>query len=228
AYTFGDLKMPFEQFLDLIRKKEATSYRLFLFNGFKHCKELKKDFPCPKIFKGLLDHIGFMFFGGTSTTVRVHYDIDMSNVLHTQFSGRKRIILISPEYSDFLYKTPFNTFSIADLEKPDYETFPALHYVRGYDVTLEPGDTLYMPEGYWHHMTYTEGGFGVAYRKMAHLPANLIDGLLNTTVRLWFDKLMLYINTDLWMEWKRKTAFSRAEQAIKAAKALSDELVRLE
>jgi ribosomal protein L16 Arg81 hydroxylase len=228
AYTYGDLKMPFAEFLDLIIKKQATNYRLFLFNGFKHSDELKKDFPCPPFFKGILDHIGFMFFGGKSATVRVHYDIDMSNVLHTQFTGRKRIILVSPEYTDFMYKTPFNTFSIADLEKPDYKLFPALRYVQGYDITLEPGDTLFMPSGYWHHMTYLEGGFGVAYRKMAHQPEILLNGILNTTLRLWFDKLMAFINAEAWMNWKRKACFAKADEAILVAKAFNEKLARSE
>lgn len=228
AYTYGDLKMRFAEFLDLITIKQASNYRLFLFNGFKHSKELKKDFPCPSIFKGLLDHIGFMFFAGRSTSVRVHFDIDMSNVLHTQFSGRKRIKLISPEYHDLMYKTPFNTFSIADFDNPDYSQYPALQYVQGYDVTLEPGDTLFMPSGYWHHMTYVDGGFGVAYRKLAHQPENLIQGLLNTTVRLWIDKLITYLSTENWMNWKRKVAIDRANEAIKAAKSLHEKLVRFE
>jgi ribosomal protein L16 Arg81 hydroxylase len=226
AYTYGDIKMPFAEFLDLITKKEATNYRLFLFNGFKHSKELKQDFPCPPIFKGLLDHIGFMFFGGRSTTVRVHFDIDMSNVLHTQFSGRKRIKLISQQYNDLMYKTPFNTFSIADLENPDYTKFPALQYVQGYDVTLEPGDSLFMPSGYWHHMTYLDGGFGVAYRKMAHQPENLTHGILNTTTRLWLDKVMTYISAEGWMNWKRKIAIARAEEAMEQTRALNQKLAR--
>lgn len=226
AYTFGDLQMPFCDYIDILLKNEPTSYRLFLFNGFKHCKEFKKDFPCPQLFKGILDHIGFMFFGSKGTKVRMHFDIDMSNVLHTQFVGKKRVLLISQEYNDFLYKTPFNTFSIADFDNPDYDKFPAMRYVQGYDVTLEYGDTLYMPEGYWHYMMYEESGFGVAYRKLAHTFENRMNGVLNVSARMWTDKLMNYIDSEAWNEYKHRVAMRRADEAVKGIKVFKEKLVR--
>jgi ribosomal protein L16 Arg81 hydroxylase len=226
AYTFGDLQMPFCDYIDILLKNQPTAYRLFLFNGFKYCKELKKDFPCPQLFKGLLDHIGFMFFGSKGTKVRMHFDVDMSNVLHTQFVGKKRVLLISQEYNNLLYKTPFNTFSIADFDNPDYTIFPALKYVRGYDVTLEYGDTLYMPEGFWHYMIYEESGFGVAYRKMAHGFENLAAGVLNVSTRMWTDKLMNYIDADAWNEYKKRVAHKRAEDSIGGIKLFKNQVYK--
>lgn len=156
----------------------------------------------------------------------MHFDIDMSNVLHTQFVGKKRVFLISQQYNDLLYKTPFNTFSIADFENPDYEKFPALKYVQGYDVTLEYGDTLYMPEGYWHYMMYEESGFGVAYRKMAHSFENLTAGVLNVSTRMWTDKLMNYIDAEAWNEYKHRVACRKAEEAVKGIRIFKEKLVR--
>jgi len=226
AYTFGDLKMPFSEFIDILIRNEPTSYRLFLFNGFKHCKQLKKDFPCPEIFKGVLDHIGFMFFGSKGTRVRMHFDIDMSNVLHTQFIGKKRILLISQEYNNLLYKTPLNTFSIADFDNPDYTKFPALKYVQGYDITLEYGDTLFMPEGYWHYMMYEESGFGVAYRKIAHSFDRQMQGLMNVTLKMWTDKAMNFIDAAAWNEYKERVAYKRANETLKGIKMLKERLAR--
>ncbi|MBS1636637.1 MAG: cupin-like domain-containing protein [Bacteroidetes bacterium] len=214
AYTHGDLTMPFHEFADHITRPEKARYRLFLFDGFKHDESLRKEFPCPGIFKGLLGKIGFMFFGGVDTHVRMHYDIDMSNVLHTQFTGRKRILLFAPEYNDLLYKTPFNTFSIADFANPDYDKFPGLKYVKGYDITLEHGDSLFMPSGYWHYMMYQEGGFAVAYRKMAHSIIYKLQGLGNLTYRLWIDKLMSVLLGKRWLNYKMKLAHRRADKAI--------------
>lgn len=219
AYTHGDLKMPFSDFIDIISKKEPTSYRLFLFDGFKHAPELRKDFPCPSFFSGILGNIGFMFFGGQSTKVRMHFDIDMSNVLLTQFEGKKRVRLFSPEYHDLLYKTPLNTFSIADIDNPDYKKFPALKYVQGYDIMLEQGDSLFMPSGYWHYITYQEGGFGVSYRKMAHNLSLKYQGVSNLTYKLWIDKVMAATFKNKWVDYKTKVAFERAEQAIKEIEA---------
>lgn len=219
AYTHGDLKMRFSDFIEVIRKKEPTNYRLFLFDGFKHAPELRDDFPCPGFFNGVLGRIGFMFFGGQSTTVRMHFDIDMSNVLLTQFEGKKRVLLFSPEYHDLLYRTPLNTFSIANIDKPDYQKYPALKYVKGYDVTLDNGDSLFMPSGYWHYITYQEGGFGVSYRKLAHNFSLKYQGVSNLTYKLWIDKLMAATLKGKWNDYKTKIAFERANKAIKEIEA---------
>lgn len=219
AYTHGDLKMPFSDFIDIISKKEPTSYRLFLFDGFKHAPDLRQDFPCPSFFNGVLGKIGFMFFGGQSTKVRMHFDIDMSNVLLTQFEGKKRVLLFSPEYHNLLYRTPLNTFSIADIDNPDYQKFPALKYVKGYDIMLEQGDSLFMPSGYWHYITYQEGGFGVSYRKMAHSLSLKYQGVSNLTYKLWLDKLMAKTLKNKWTDYKTKIAIERANQAIREIEA---------
>ena len=214
AYTGGDYKMKFTDFADEIMKDEVCTKRLFLFNAFKHAEELKRDFPCPAIFKSVLDTVGFMFFGGKDTHVRIHFDIDMSNVLHTQFVGSKRVFLFSSEYNDFLYKTPFNTYSIADFQDPDYQKFPALKYAKGYDITLNHGDSLFMPGGYWHYMMYQEGGFAVAYRKLAHGAKNIAQGLLYLTIKLWVDKFLGMLLGKSWIEYKSDIAFRRANKAI--------------
>jgi hypothetical protein len=219
AYTFGDLEMPFSNFIDIIARDAPCPYRLFLFNGFKHSPELKQDFPCPSIFRGILDHIGLMFFGGKSTDVRTHFDIDGNNVLHTQFIGKKRILLFAPHYSELLYKVPFGTYSIAGFADPDYERFPALRYVKGYDVILNPGDSLFMPAGYWHYMRYLEGGFAVTYRKMAHKPENNLSAFLHMSFYLWIDKCMSFVCPDYWLDYKQKIARDRANAAMEKIEA---------
>jgi hypothetical protein len=215
AYTMPDLEMNFAEFADIISKDEKCPYRLFLFNGFKHSPLLKKEFPCPKFFKGILGGLGLMFFGGKQTGVRMHFDSDMSNVLHTQVHGKKQILLFAPEYSDYLYKVPFNTFCLADPEKPDYEKHPALRYVKGYSIELEPGDTLFMPSGYWHYMKYLEGGFAVTYRKLAPDLSGKFNGLMYLTLRLWFDKLMLFLLGKKWAAFKEDFSVQKANAAIR-------------
>src|ERR1700756_538951 len=80
---------------------------------------------------------------------------------------KKRVVLIAPEYTDLLYCLPLNTYSLIDIDKPDYKKYPGLLLVKGYDFILEPGDSLFMPSGYWHYMTYLESGFSISYRKIA-------------------------------------------------------------
>jgi hypothetical protein len=206
AYVQGDKKMKFSEFLDEIKKPyDVCPYRLFLFNGFKHSEQLRKDFPCPEIFKGILDDVGFMFFGGKNTVVRMHFDIDMSAVLHTHFFGRKRVLLVPYEYSKFMYKPSLNTYSIADfgfIDNIDYNKYPVLKKVKGYDIYLEHGDSLFMPCGYWHYMIYLEPSFSVANRKFPYGLSNMINGALNLTTRLWTDKLLTKALGKKWSNWK--------------------------
>ncbi|MCD6018305.1 MAG: cupin-like protein [Bacteroidetes bacterium] len=209
AFTVPDLKMKFSEYLDILAKNEHTNLRIFLFDLFKYDARLKKDFPCPSLFKGMLDNIGHMFFGGKNTTVRIHYDIDMSNVLHTHFGGRKRVVLIAPEYSTFLYCLPLNTYSLIDPDKPDYKRYPALKYVKGYDFILEPGDSLFMPSGYWHYMTYLESSFSVSYRRIGPSVQAPLQGLMNLGLYMPADKLLNKVMDDKWLSMKEQIAEKR-------------------
>ncbi len=221
AFVKGDKKMLFSEFVDEILKNEdKCPYRLFLFNGFKHSEQLRKDFPCPAIFKGILDNMGFMFFGGKNTIVRMHYDIDMSAVSHTHFYGKKRVLLISQEYSKFMYRPYFNTYSIADFSYIDdinFERFPSLKKVSGYDIYLEHGDTLFIPGGWWHYMIYLEPGFSVAYRKFPYGFKNILNGALNLTMRLWADKLLNKTLGKKWANWKKDKTINQANQHLSKA-----------
>jgi len=213
AFTSPDLKMKFGDFLEIISKNEPSTLRMFLFNLFKYNPSLRTEFPCPAFFRGLLSHMGYMFFGGKDTTVRIHQDIDMSHVLHTHFGGRKRVVLIAPEYSTLLYRLPLNTYSLINLDKPDYKTYPALHFVKGYQVILEPGDSIFMPAGYWHYMTYLEGSFSTSYRKLPNT-SNVLRGILNLAVYLPLDKLLNKLFGKDWLQIKLKIARKRAERLL--------------
>ena len=214
AFTKPDKKMRFSEYVKTV-SDSTTSLRMFLFNMFKEKPQLRKDFPCPKIFKGLLGKIGFMFFGAKGIKVRIHQDMDMSNVLLTQFYGRKKVILIAPNYSELLYKLPFNTHSLINLDNPDYHKYPGLKYIEIYECILEHGDTLFIPSGYWHYITYLDGGFSVSYRKLAYSFKNKFIGLINLGVYTPFDKLMNHLFGEKWLLKKERIAENRANKIIK-------------
>jgi len=214
AFTTPDFEMNFGAYVETIIKDEPSHLRMFLFNMFKKKPGLRKDFPCPYLFKGILGKIGYMFFGTKNIKVRLHQDIDMSSVMLTQFHGRKKVVLISPEYSDLLYRLPFNTYSLVDLDNPDYNKYPGLEFVEASEYILEPGDALFMPSGYWHHITYLEGGFGVSYRKLAPTFKMKLIGLLSLTVYMPFDKLMNFLFGISWLARKERIAEMRANKVL--------------
>jgi hypothetical protein len=215
TFTRPDFKMNFGDYLSIIQKDEKTDLRIFGMNLSKKLPKLKKDFPCPKIFKGMLGNLGLMFFGGKNTTVRIHYDIDMSNVLLTHFGGKKKVVLIAPEYTDLLYRLPYCTYSLINLDNLDFVKYPGLTFIKAYECTLEHGDSIFMPSGYWHYMTYLEGSMSVSYRKRSPSLQTNLKGLVNIALRMPFDKMMGKAMGAKWLESKEKIAQKRAEKAIK-------------
>jgi hypothetical protein len=227
AFTEPDLRMRFDEYLNILLKNEHTDLRIFLFDLFKHCPQLKKEFPCPDIFKGMLDQVSRMFFGSAGTKVRMHYDIDMSHVLLTQFVGKKRVVLIEPQYSTLLYRLPLNTYSLIDLDNPDYKKYPGLQYVKGYDFVLEHGDSVFMPSGYWHYMTYLEKGFSVSYRKINSEITSPVKGLMNLAVNLPVDKLLNKVYSNKWLSIKEQLAEKRVNKLINEANSISSNNIPL-
>lgn len=214
TYTSADMKMKFKDFLNIIEKSEHLDLRMFLFNLFKHSPELKKEFPYPVILKGLPSNIGLTFFAEKDTTIRIHYDIDMSNILHTQVLGHKRVILFSPEYNDLLYTLPLYTYSLVDIEKPNYKKHPGLRYVRGQECLLESGDPIFISGEYRHLMKYLDGGISMAYRKMASTLKVKLQAVLNLGLYLPADKLMGVLFPSKWKIFKNEVAEQRANRAM--------------
>ncbi len=204
--------MRFDEYLSLI-EREPTDLRLFLFPIFKHKPELLKDFSYPEIASGYVK-IPFMFFGPANSVVRMHQDIDMSNVFLTQFHGRKRVVLFAPDQSELLYRLPFNVHSTVDVDHPDYEAYPGLNYVKGMSTVIEHGDTLFMPSGYWHHIEYLDGGFGLSVRTLPYGLSMKAKGLWNLTIQRSTDNLMRKLNDEKWFAFKKELANKRATRVM--------------
>ncbi len=207
-------KMKFGNYLDLIQK-EPTNLRIFLFNIFKHKPELLDDFGFPNITSSYLKKFPFMFFGGANSVVRMHQDMDMSNVFLTQLHGKKKVILFHPKYSNLLYRYPYTVHTSVDIENPDYEKYPGLNYVKGSHGLLNHGDTLFMPSGYWHHLTYLEGGFALSVRAMSPHFSRRLEGAWKVAVLNNFDDGMRTVLGDTWFRHKEKVAHQKAEKAIR-------------
>lgn len=208
----------FSDYLDLISSK-ATEHRLFLFNLLSIKPEMKNDIQYKDVTKGkILKWLPFMFFGGKGSITRNHIDIDMSHVFITQFQGIKRIWLFPWEQSDLMYKLPYNFHSLINLQEADYEKFPALKYLNGYEAVINPGETLYIPSGWWHYIQYETEGYSVSIRA---LPSSWLEkwrGFKNLVVIRHFDNAMRKIFKVKWFNYKVKIANKRAQKALKRQK----------
>ncbi|WP_411029060.1 cupin-like domain-containing protein [Spongiimicrobium sp. 3-5] len=208
-------KMKMADYIDLL-KTEPTKYRIFLWNILKEIPQLQEDFSYPDFGLRLMKGLPMLFFGGTDSYTFMHYDIDLANIFHFQFDGKKECILFSQSENRYLYKVPHAliTHESIDFSNPDFEKWPALKKVNGYKTHLEHGQVLYIPEGYWHHMKYMSPGFAMSLRAIARNPINLGKALYNVFVMRHFDSLMRSLKGQRWIDWKNEQAISRTHKAI--------------
>lgn len=121
---------------------------------------LKSSYDFRSLFGGRWgkQHTAF-WMGGAGAHTPLHTDLDAPN-LHAVVHGRKRFVLFSPSETRFLYPTNIyefgSRFSAVDTRTPNAGRHPLAARARGYVASLEPGDVLYIPPGWWHAVTCLE------------------------------------------------------------------------
>ncbi|MGB5646629.1 MAG: cupin-like domain-containing protein [Muriicola sp.] len=209
--------MKMKDYIDLLLK-EPTKYRIFLWNVMKEVPELQKDFNFPDFGVPIMKGLPMLFFGGTDSHTFMHYDIDLANIFHFHFAGKKECILFPQSENNYLYKIPHSliTHESIDFSRPDYDKWPALKFAVGYKTQLNHGEVLYMPEGYWHYMKYITPGFSMSLRSVARNPLHLSKALYNVLIMRNLDNGMRRIGGKQWLEWKNQKAIERTKKAIKS------------
>lgn len=97
----------------------------------------------------LLAGRSFFWFGPKGTITPLHHD--PANLMMMQVAGRKRWKAISPLQNHWMYNN-IGVFSEVDAENPDYGKYPLYHNVQVLEFDLHPGEAIFMPVGWWHHV----------------------------------------------------------------------------
>jgi hypothetical protein len=200
-------KMKLGDYIELL-KHEPTKYRIFLWNAIKEIPLLQNDFSFPDFGLRLLKGVPMLFFGGRDSYTFMHYDIDLANIFHFHFEGKKEVILFDQEQNDYLYKVPHSLITREDIDftNPDFEKWPMLKNANGHKTKLNHGEVLYIPEGYWHYMRYITPGFSMSLRAMARNPKNFSQAVYNLFIMRNFDTAMRVIKGQKWIDWKNQQA----------------------
>ena len=94
--------------------------------------------------------------------VAAHYD--PSENIACCVAGSRRFTLFPPEQVANLYIGPFETtpagaaISMVDFNQPDYEKYPRFKIAEAASLQteLQPGDAIYIPYLWWHHVSSLE------------------------------------------------------------------------
>ncbi|MBT8267444.1 MAG: cupin-like domain-containing protein [Bacteroidia bacterium] len=208
-------KMKMNDYVELL-KREPTKYRIFLWNILKEVPELQNDFRYPDFGLRLMKGLPMLFFGGRDSHTFMHYDIDLANIFHFHFDGKKQCILFDQKQNKHLYKVPHSLITREDIDfaDPDLEKWPALKNAKGWKCELDHGEVLYMPEGYWHYMRYITPGFSMSLRAIPRNPKNLGKAIYNVFIMRNIDNLMRKIKGQKWIDWKNQQAINKTHRAL--------------
>ncbi|APR79849.1 Pass1-related protein [Minicystis rosea] len=116
--------------------------------------ELLADIEAPQYTVGAWWSTTRLWLSAKDTSSPLHRDI-ADNII-VQLQGRKRILLYPPDHTAWLYSNALTSglpnFSRFDPEAPDYDRFPHARHAEPLEVTLHPGEALFLPSGWWHQV----------------------------------------------------------------------------
>jgi LPS sulfotransferase NodH len=145
----------FAEFVDRVFSGDVTNdYYMMPQNGFLQRPEAE---PLLKDFSSFSEYLNpetaarrsYLWFGPAGTVTPLHFET--SNMLFAQVLGRKRYRLIPATQWQYVYNNG-SVFSDVDCENPDLDRHPKFSNATAIDVVVEPGETLFMPVGWWHHV----------------------------------------------------------------------------
>jgi hypothetical protein len=126
--------------------------------------ELSADISPPSALSGA-PAFPFFWFGAAGNVTPVHYD--GVNNLYGQIFGRKRFTLFDPADTDALYPRPrasaTSHMGSVDIENVDAARFPLYREARPICCDLAPGDLLFLPAFFWHHVRSLDTSISVNF-----------------------------------------------------------------
>ncbi len=156
--NFKSIKTEFDWVLEQIREREDDPDASTVYMG-----SVPLDYCLPGLRE--LNHLPLgevkatvRIWIGNRTTVAAHYDV-LENIACV-CAGRRTFTVFPPEQIPNLYVGPIDftpagqAISLVDLNNPDFDKFPrfaeALEHAQ--TAELEPGDAVFIPSMWWHHV----------------------------------------------------------------------------
>ncbi|MEN3746767.1 DUF6065 family protein [Sphingomonas sp. HF-S3] len=94
---------------------------------------------------------GMLWIGPGGTFTPLHFDL--TNNLLAQVVGTKHLVLLPPSETCKLAHNRHVFSDVHDITDPSFlALYPQAESARQFEVTLNPGDLLYIPVGWWHQV----------------------------------------------------------------------------
>ena len=145
---FGDL-------LDRIENTESSNdFYMTAGNMTSHREELSTLFKDAENVNILGEYFslpaeGSLWIGPRGTITPLHFD--HINNFFCQIRGSKRVRLVSSWSLPWVYND-YHVYSEVDASNPDFESHPLFKNATIFDFTVEEGEILFIPVGWWHHL----------------------------------------------------------------------------
>jgi hypothetical protein len=158
--------MPLGTFVDQVLAGRSTNDYYMTGNNFGvNAKALAELFAEAPDFPDLLDpklpgSQRFLWLGPAGTVTPLHHDL--TNNLFAQIHGRKRFLLVPSYQLPYLYNDR-HVFTDVDPEAVDLDKHPLFAKARVHEVVLGPGEVLFLPIGWWHHVRALDASISVSY-----------------------------------------------------------------
>ena len=155
-FSFTKRRAPIGESLDRIERNLGQANAPFVAIQMLPLADSLPDFLTRNPMPLLPAEIGPRLWIGGPVRTQTHNDRDHN--LACVIAGRRRFVLFPPEQVANLYVGPLDNpppLSLVDPEAPDLERFPkyAAAIAAAQVAWLEPGDALFMPKYWWHHVT---------------------------------------------------------------------------
>ena len=160
--------MPFNQFIDLIGSTAGNDSYMTAYNSPSNASVLSAlygdlGFLDKFLSRDVSEPYGMMWIGPAGTVTSLHHDL--TNNFIAQIVGRKRLKLVPAADVGKLYNHKHVFSEITDLEDLplDNARFPLLENIRIYDVTLSPGEIIFVPLAWWHQVKSLDFSVTITY-----------------------------------------------------------------
>ncbi len=124
---------------------------------------LRRELTTPRYCEGAPWVVSKLWVASGETVSALHRDL--ADNLHTVVDGEKVFTLVSPSQDDRVYPhgllAGLPNAARIDLDRADHERFPRSRGIEAVTARLSPGETIFIPHGWWHHVRTARGSVSI-------------------------------------------------------------------